>query len=215
MIPKIETLNRITEAGIVAVVRAETGEIAEKIAKACIEGGIPAIEVTFTVPSAEKVIAALKEKFTKDELIVGAGTVLDSETARVAILAGAEYIVSPAFDLETAKLCNRYQVPYMPGCMTITEIIKAMEAGADVIKVFPGSVYGPSVIKAIKGPLPQSVLMPTGGVSLDNVAEWIKNGCVAVGVGGELTGGAKTGDFQQITEVAKQFVEKIKEARGK
>ncbi|AKL94154.1 KHG/KDPG aldolase KdgA [Clostridium aceticum] len=215
MIPKIETLNRITEAGIVAVVRAETGEIAEKIANACIEGGIPAIEVTFTVPAADKVITALKEKFTKDQLIVGAGTVLDSETARIAILAGAEYIVSPSFDLETAKLCNRYQVPYMPGCMTITEIVKAMEAGADVIKVFPGSVYGPSVIKAIKGPLPQSVLMPTGGVSLDNVGEWIKNGCVAVGVGGELTGGAKTGDYQQITDIAKQFVEKIKEARGK
>ncbi|SET66546.1 2-keto-3-deoxy-phosphogluconate aldolase [Natronincola peptidivorans] len=215
MIPKIETLKKIAEVGIVAVVRAENAEIATNIAKACIEGGVPAIEVTFTVPGADKVITALKEKFTKEELIVGAGTVLDSETARIAILAGAEYVVSPSFDLETAKLCNRYQIPYMPGCMTITEMVKAMEAGADIIKVFPGSVYGPSIIKAIKGPLPQAVLMPTGGVSLDNVAEWIKNGCVAVGVGGELTGGAKTGDFQLITETAKQFVEKIKIARGK
>lgn len=215
MIPKIDTLTKIAEVGIVAVVRAENAEIAEKIANACIDGGIPAIEVTFTVPGAEKVIAALKEKFTKEQLIVGAGTVLDSETARIAILAGAEYVVSPAFDLETAKLCNRYQIPYMPGCMTLTEMIKAMEAGADVIKVFPGSAFGPSIIKAIKGPLPQAVLMPTGGVSLDNVAEWIKNGCIAVGVGGELTGGAKTGDFQKITETARQFIEKIKEARGK
>lgn len=215
MIPKIETLKKMADVGIVAVVRAENAEIAEKIAKACIDGGIPAIEVTFTVPGAEKVITALKEKFSKEQLIVGAGTVLDSETARIAILAGAEYIVSPAFDLETAKLCNRYQIPYMPGCMTITEMIKAMEAGADIIKVFPGSVYGPGVIKAIKGPLPQAVLMPTGGVSLGNVSEWIKNGCIAVGVGGELTGGAKTGDFQLITDTAKQFIAKIKEARKK
>lgn len=214
MIPKIETLKKIMDVGIVAVVRAENEEKAEKIAKACIEGGIPAIEITFTVPKADRVIESLKSKFTKDELIVGAGTVLDSETARAAILAGAEYIVSPGFDLETAKLCNRYQIPYMPGCMTITEMIRAMEAGADVIKVFPGNAYGPSIIKAIKGPLPQTVLMPTGGVSLDNVDQWIKNGCVAVGVGGELTAGAKTGNYELITETAKQFIEKIKQARS-
>ena len=138
---------------------------------------------------------------------------LDSETARIAILAGAEYIVSPGFDKETAKLCNRYQIPYMAGCMTLTEIITAMEACVDVIKVFPGSSFGPDFIKAIKGPLPQTVLMPTGGVSLDNVDQWIKNGCVAVGVGGELTGPAKKGDYEKITEIAKEFVEKIKEAR--
>ena len=190
MIPKIETLQRITE------------------------GGIPAIEVTFTVPGADKVITALKKKFKKEELLVGAGTVLDSETARIAILAGAEYIVSPSFDLETAKLCNRYQVPYMPGCMTITEIVAAMEAGADVVKVFPGNAFGPDFIKAIKGPLPQAVLMPTGGVSLDNVGQWIKNGCVAVGVGGDLTASAKTGDYETITKIAKQFVAKVKEARA-
>ncbi|HHW66927.1 MAG: 2-dehydro-3-deoxyphosphogluconate aldolase / (4S)-4-hydroxy-2-oxoglutarate aldolase [Epulopiscium sp.] len=214
MISKIETLKKIMDVGIVAVVRAENEEKAEKIAQACIEGGIPAIEVTFTVPRADRVIESLKSKFTKDELIVGAGTVLDSETARVAILAGAEYIVSPGFDLETAKLCNRYQIPYMPGCMTITEMIRAMEAGADVIKVFPGSAYGPDIIKAIKGPLSQAVLMPTGGVSLDNVDQWIKNGCVAVGVGGELTAGAKSGNYGLITETAKQFIEKIKQARN-
>ena len=214
MIPKIETLTRIMDAGIVAVVRADSEEQAEKISKACIEGGVPAIEVTFTVPGADRVITALKSKFSKEELIVGAGTVLDSETARVAILAGAEYIVSPGFDLNTAKLCNRYQIPYMAGCMTLTEIITAMEAGVDVIKVFPGSAFGPSFISAIKGPLPQTVLMPTGGVSLDNVGEWIKNGCIAVGVGSDLTGPAKTGDYGKITEIAKEFVQKIKEARA-
>jgi len=147
-------------------------------------------------------------------LILGAGTVLDSETARIAILAGASYIVSPCFNLETARLCNRYQVIYMPGCMTINEIVHAMEAGADVIKVFPGSAYGPDFIKAVKGPLPQAVLMPTGGVNLDNVGQWIKNGCVAVGVGSELTAGAKTGDYGLITETAKAFVNKVREARG-
>ncbi|MGM0397269.1 MAG: bifunctional 2-keto-4-hydroxyglutarate aldolase/2-keto-3-deoxy-6-phosphogluconate aldolase [Bacillota bacterium] len=214
MIPKIKTLSRIAEVGIVAVVRAETGYIADEIARACIEGGIPAIEITFTVPEADRVIADLRKSIPKEELIIGAGTVLDSQTARIAILAGAEYIVSPAFDLETAKLCNRYCIPYMPGCMTLTEIIRAMESGADVIKLFPGSAFGPEFVKAIKGPLPQAVLMPTGGVSLDNVGDWIKNGCIAVGVGGELTSGAKTGEYGKITDTARLFVEKIKAARG-
>ncbi|NMA82752.1 MAG: bifunctional 2-keto-4-hydroxyglutarate aldolase/2-keto-3-deoxy-6-phosphogluconate aldolase [Epulopiscium sp.] len=213
MIPKIQTLQRIMDVGIVAVVRADNEEQAEKIAKACIDGGVPAIEITFTVPGAHKVIESLKQKFSKEELIVGAGTVLDSETARTAILAGAEYIVSPAFDEATCKLCNRYQIPYMPGCMTLTEMITAMEAGADVVKVFPGSAFGPGFIKDIKGPLPQTVLMPTGGVSLDNVDQWIKNGCIAVGVGGQLTQGAKTGNYEEITKTAQAFVAKIKEAR--
>jgi len=211
---KIKTLQAIYKVGVVAVVRAENEDQAEKISRACIEGGISAIEVTFTVPGADKVITSLKNKFSKEALIVGAGTVLDSETARIAILAGAQYVVSPCFDLETAKLCNRYQIPYMPGCMTITEIVQAMEAGADVIKVFPGNAFGPDIIKAIKGPLPQTTLMPTGGVSLDNVDQWIKNGCVAVGVGGDLTAGAKTGDYALVTETAKAFVSKVKEARG-
>lgn len=210
---KAEVLKRIEEVGVVAVVRANNSEQAEKISQACIEGGIPAIEVTFTVPGAEQVIKTLSEKFTEAELLVGAGTVLDAPTARLAILNGAKFIVSPVFDLETAKLCGAYQVPYMPGCMTITEIVTAMKSGADIIKVFPGSAFGPSFIKAVKGPLPQAVLMPTGGVSLDNVHEWIQNGCVAVGVGGELTKPANTGNYAEVTNLAKQFVEKVKEAR--
>lgn len=205
---KHEVLRRIEEVGVVAVVRAENTEIAKKIALACMDGGVDSIEITFTVPGAQKVIEDLTQEFG-DKLLVGAGTVLDSETARIAILAGAKYIVSPAFDLDTAKLCNRYQIPYMPGCMSITEMIKAMEAGADVLKVFPGSAFGPSFIKAIKGPLPQAILMPTGGVSLDNVGEWINNGCVAVGVGGNLTKGSS----EDMTNAAKEFVAKVKEAR--
>ncbi|HHX38265.1 MAG TPA: bifunctional 2-keto-4-hydroxyglutarate aldolase/2-keto-3-deoxy-6-phosphogluconate aldolase [Clostridiaceae bacterium] len=206
---RFETVQRIEKTGVVAVVRAESPQEAKKIALACMEGGVDAIEITFTVPGAQKVIESLNEEFG-DRLLVGAGTVLDSETARIAILAGANYIVSPAFDLPTAKICNRYQIPYMPGCMTLTEMITAMEAGADIIKVFPGSVFGPDFIKAVKGPLPQAVLMPTGGVSLDNVADWIKNGCIAVGVGGNLTKGTS----EDMTKTAKEFVEKVKQARA-
>lgn len=205
---KYEVLQRIEKVGVVAVVRAENSQQAKNIALACMNGGIDSIEITFTVPGAQKVIEALTEEFG-DTLLVGAGTVLDSETARIAILAGARFIVSPAFDLETAKLCNRYQIPYMPGCLSLTEMIKAMEAGADVIKVFPGSLVGPEYIKAVKGPLPQAVLMPTGGVSLDNVDKWIKNGCIAVGVGGNLTKGSS----EEMTRAAKEFVDKVKSVR--
>ena len=205
---KYEVLQRIEKVGVVAVVRAKNSEQAKKIALACMDGGIDSIEITFTVPGAQRVIEDLVAEFG-DKLLVGAGTVLDSETARIAILAGANYIVSPAFDLETAKLCNRYQIPYMPGCMTIKEMITAMEAGADVLKVFPGSAFGPDFIKAVKGPLPQAVMMPTGGVSIDNVDKWIKNGCIAVGVGGNLTKGSS----EDMTKAAKEFVEKVKLAR--
>ncbi len=215
IVVKEEVLRRITDVGIVAVVRAESAEKAKKITDACIAGGVPAIEMTFTVPKADKVIAELADMYSEDEIILGAGTVMDSETARIAILAGAQYIVSPYFDLETAKLCNRYRVAYMPGCMTIKEVVAAMEAGADIIKIFPGEVAGPKLIKAINGPIPQARMMPTGGVSVDNVDEWIKAGAVAVGAGSSLTAGAKTGDYAAITETAKKFVENIKIARAK
>ena len=139
---------------------------------------------------------------------------LDPETARIAILAGAKFVVSPAVNPNTARLCNRYQIPYMPGAATICEVIEAMECGADIVKVFPGEILGPAFVKAVKGPLPQANLMPTGGVSLENVALWINAGAVAIGVGGNLTAGAKTGDFDSITRLARQFVEKVKGARS-
>lgn len=205
---KYEVLKRISDIGVVSVVRAKDFEEAKKISLACMNGGIDAIEITFTVPGAQRVIEALTNEFG-DKLLVGAGTVLDSETARIAILAGANYIVSPSFDLNTAKLCNRYQIPYIAGCMTLTEIKTALEAGTDVIKVFPGSAFGPSFISAIKGPLPQAKLMPTGGVDINNADQWIKNGCVAIGVGGNLTKGTS----EEITAKAKAFVEKVKEAK--
>lgn len=211
---KVTVLQKIMESGLVAVVRAESADQAKKITDACIKGGVAAIEITFTVPGAADVIKELANTYKSGEIIIGAGTVLDAETARIAILAGAQYIVSPYVDLATIKLCNRYQIPVMPGAITVKEIVEAMEVGADIVKVFPGEMVGPSYVKSIKGPIPQAPLMPTGGVSLDNVGEWIKNGCVAVGVGGNLTAGAKNGDYESITTIAKQFIAKIKEARG-
>jgi 2-dehydro-3-deoxyphosphogluconate aldolase/(4S)-4-hydroxy-2-oxoglutarate aldolase len=215
MIPKLDILKRITDAGLVAVVRAETAEQALRIAAATVAGGCPAIEVTFTVPGAHRVIEALAAEYKPTELILGAGTVLDPETARIALLSGATYIVSPALNPATVRLCNRYQVPVMPGVMTIRDVIEAMEVGADIVKLFPGEAYGPGIMKAIKGPLPQAPLMPTGGVDLTNVGEWIKAGAVAVGAGGSLTGGAKTGDYGAITRTAREFIERIKAAREK
>lgn len=211
---KEKVITKICDAGIVAVVRAENSEQAMRITDACIEGGVAAIELTFTVPQAHKVIEELAKKYTSDQIILGAGTVMDSETARIAILSGAEYIVSPYFNLETVKLCNRYRVPCMPGAMTIKEVVEAMEAGADIVKIFPGEAFGPKIIKAIKGPIPYAKMMPTGGVDINNVGEWIKAGAVAVGAGGALTAGAKTGDYASITRIGKEFVQKIKEARG-
>ena len=211
---KEKVLQKMTDAGLVAVVRAKDAEEAIKISDACLEGGCPSIELTFTVPGAHKVIEALAAKYQSGEMLLGAGTVLDSETARVAILSGANYIVSPGFNLETAKLCNRYRVPYLPGCMTITEVLTALEAGADIVKIFPADLFGPKIIKDIKGPLPQAKMMPTGGVDADNVGEWIKAGAVAVGAGSSLTKGAKTGDWNAITETAKKFIANIKAARA-
>jgi 2-dehydro-3-deoxyphosphogluconate aldolase/(4S)-4-hydroxy-2-oxoglutarate aldolase len=213
-VDKEKVISRICDVGIVAVVRAESSEQAKKIADACIEGGVAAIEVTFTVPGAHKVIEELANTYDSSQLILGAGTVMDAETARTAILSGAQYIVSPYLNIDTVKLANRYRIPCMPGAMTIKEVVEAMEAGADIVKIFPGEVFGPKIIKAIKGPIPYAKMMPTGGVSIDNVGEWIKAGAVAVGAGGSLTAGAKTGDYAAITKAGKEFIKRIQEARG-
>ncbi len=212
---KERIITRITDSGIVAVVRAESADKAKRITEACIKGGVPAIELTFTVPSAHHVIEELAKTYSPDEIILGAGTVLDSETARIAILSGANYVVSPCFNAELVKTCNRYRIACMPGAMTIKEVVECMEAGADIVKLFPGEAFGPKMIKAIKGPIPYAKIMPTGGVDVNNVGEWIKAGAVAVGAGGALTAGAKTGDYESITRLGREFVAKIKEARAK
>lgn len=211
---KYEILESISKVGVVAVIRGESEEMAIDTVKACLKGGVTAIEITYTVPGATEIIKSLNEKFGEGEMILGAGTVLDSETARAAILAGAKFVVSPCFDEATAKLCNRYSIPYMPGCMTITEIVKASELGCDIIKLFPGSAMGPSFVSAVNGPLPHIQMMPTGGVSIDNVKDWIGAGCVAVGVGGKMTAGAKTGDYDLVSETAKSFVNEVVKARA-
>jgi 2-dehydro-3-deoxyphosphogluconate aldolase/(4S)-4-hydroxy-2-oxoglutarate aldolase len=211
---KSEVIKKIIDDGLVAVIRAESRDQAAHIAEACAAGGVAALEITFTVPGAAAAIEHLAKEFS-DRILLGAGTVLDPETARIAILAGAHFVVSPALNSETARLCNRYQVPYMPGAGSIRDVIEGMECGADIVKVFPGELLGPTFIRAVKGPLPRAQLMPTGGVSVENVGDWIKAGAVALGVGGNLTAGAKAGDYASITRLARQFVEKIKEARGK
>ena len=207
-------MEKYIESGLVAIVRTNSADQATRIAEACARGGAAAIEITFTVPGAAAVIEHLAKEYKSGEILIGAGTVLDPETARIAILAGAQYIVSPSVSVETARLCNRYQIPYMPGAGTMREIVDAMECGADIVKLFPGETFGPAFVKAVKGPLPQASLMPTGGVSVDNVADWIKAGAVAVGVGGSLTAGADKGNLQLVTDTAKQFVEKNSDSRA-
>lgn len=211
---KLDDLQRIVDRGIVAVVRAENVEKALAVAEAIKAGGIDIIEITLTVPGCMDVIRELARAYSGKEVLIGAGTVLDPETARTALFSGAEFVVSPHLNPETVRLCNRYQKVCIPGAMSVTEVVQAMECGADIVKVFPGSVLGVEFVKAVKAPLPQAPLLPTGGVSLDNVGAWLKAGCVAVGVGGELTKGAKTGNYARVTTTAEAFMERIREARA-
>lgn len=212
---RLEMIKKISDAGIVAVIRATSKEEGIKIVEAVKKGGITALEITMTVPGAVEIIKELSEIYKDDEdMLIGAGTVLDPETARACILAGAKYIVSPSLNVETVKLCNRYRIAVMPGVMTVKEAIEALELGVEIIKVFPGNAFGPSIISSFKGPLPQANFMPTGGVSLDNVKDWINAGAVAVGTGGDLTKGAKTGDYELVTETAAKFVEAVRKARA-
>ena len=202
---KEEVLMAIKESGMVAVVRGETSEKAMEIVEKCIDGGIKAIELTFTVPYAHRVIEDISRKYGED-IILGAGTVLDSETARIALLSGAEFIVSPHFNPEVTRVCNRYRKASMAGILTITEAVEAMEAGVDVLKLFPGDLFGPAFIKDIRGPLPYVQIMPTGGVTAENAGEWIRAGAVAVGAGSSLMKG-------DVKANAALFVKNIREAR--
>lgn len=209
---KFDIISKLVDCGVIAVIRADSVDEAVKMAKAASEGGIMGLEITFTVPHADQVI----ERLNADKevtAVVGAGTVLDAATARLAIIDGAKFIVSPAFDKEVAEICNLYQVPYCAGCFTPNEIIVAMKAGVDIVKVFPGSLCKPSYFKAIHGPLPQANLLPSGGVDLENVKEWIKAGAIAVSAGSSLTAPAKTGDYAAISKMANEFVLEVKNAR--
>lgn len=213
---KEQVLTRMKEDCLVAVVRAKNKEQGEKVIDAIVAGGINFIEITMTMDEGNPVefIQFMADKYrNNDKVVIGAGTVLDPETARALILAGANYVVSPGLNVETIKLCNRYRVPMLPGVMSPTEAITALEAGCDIIKVFPGNVVGPGAISSFKGPLPQGDFMPSGGVDVDNVDKWIKAGACAVGTGSSLTKGAKTGDFAAVTAKAREFVEAVAAAR--
>ncbi len=212
---KMSTLERILASGIVAVIRAPSGEMLVDVAEALLEGGIVAMEVTFTVPRAVQVIEKVADKLG-DRIVLGAGTVLDSETARAALLAGAEYIVSPTVNLDVIRMCKRYSKLAFPGAYTPTEVVAAWEAGADVVKIFPSDIGGPRYLKALRGPLPHIRMMPTGGVSLETAADFLKAGSCALGIGGTLVEpqAVANQDFARITSLAKQFVEIVKQTRG-
>jgi len=208
-------LQRVLDCGIVAVVRfSEPGPLVD-VMKALADGGVTVAEVTFTVPNALDVIREAKKQLG-DRVLLGAGTVLDPETARAAILAGAEFLVSPAVNLEVIRLCRRYDKLVMPGAFTPTEVLSAWEAGADIVKVFPADVLGPAFFKALKGPLPQVKLMPTGGVDLTSASEFMKAGAVCLGVGSQMVDPKLVAarDFAAITALAKQYVDIVKKHRN-
>ncbi len=211
---KFEIYQAVKQEGVVVVIRGDSVDQAIKTVEACYAGGIKIMEVTFTVPNADQIIKTLVEKYKGTDMIVGAGTVLDPETARAAILAGAQFVVSPALNVETIKLCNRYGVAVMSGIFTPTEAITALEYGVDILKLFPGDVATPKGLKALKGPLPQANIMPTGGVSLENVEEWFKAGAYAVGAGSFITKGAKSGDYKAVEDISREFVNKVKQVKG-
>lgn len=210
----MQTLNRLHDNYLVAVVRGKSKADAIASVEHMIDGGIYNIEITFTTPQAEEVIQHLSQYVIDENVVIGAGTVLDSTTARLAILNGAEYVVSPHFDPEIAKMCNRYAVPYLPGCGSVTEIVQAMETGVDLVKLFPGDLLGANFIKNVHGPIPQIELMPSGGVSLDNLEDWYRKGAFAVGIGSALMKNAKDGNDSVIKENTEKFVGKFKTIRG-
>ncbi|BBI32860.1 bifunctional 2-keto-4-hydroxyglutarate aldolase/2-keto-3-deoxy-6-phosphogluconate aldolase [Cohnella abietis] len=215
---KLNMIKSIVEHGVVAVLRGKDANEVVEMAEQAIAGGIKVIEVTMTVPSALTAIEKLASKYSSSATeadkfaIIGVGTVLDPETARTAILSGSEFVVGPSLNPATVALCNRYRIPVMPGVMTIKEIQEALELGVDIVKLFPST--SPSMIKAIKGPLPQANIMPTGGVTLDNLGEWISAGAVAVGIGSDLTAEAvKKGDLSLVANRAAQYIQAFKAAK--
>ena len=213
---KDTVLNQILDTGVVAIMRASSSDQLLSAAEAILEGGVSAIEVTMTTPNAMEVIRQATARFGS-QVLFGVGTVLDSETARAAILAGAQFVVCPTLNLGTIQICNRYSVPVMPGAYTPTEILTAWEAGADVVKVFPASVGGPDFIKALRGPLPHIRLAAVGGVNVNTTADFFRAGVSVVGVGGELVNQKllDARDFKTITERAQAFRRLADEGRGK
>lgn len=214
--PELRPLERVLDRVIVAVIRADSPDLLVDVAEALLAGGVEVMEVTFTVPRVMKVLEQVAGKLG-DRVLLGAGTVLDSETARAAILSGAEFIVAPTVNLDVIETCRRYGKLAMPGALTPTEIVTAWQAGADIVKIFPSELTGPKYLKAIKAPLPQVRLMPTGGVNLDTAVEFLKAGACALGIGGSLVEpkAVASGDLKRIETLARQYVALIKEFSSK
>ena len=208
-------LQRVLDRRIVAIIRAPTGEQLADVAKAIYKGGIDIIEVTFTVPGAVDILRQVNDELG-DSILLGAGSVLDTETARAAMLAGAKFIVSPVVQPDVIRMCNRYGAVCMPGAFTPTEVITAWEAGADVVKVFPANVGGPSYLQALHGPLPQVNLMPTGGVDLNTLGDFMNAGACAVGLGSSLVekSALESGNLQRITELSAAYVKAMADSVG-
>lgn len=218
---KYKLLQQIHEAGVVAVLRGSSPEQVVQLADQAVEGGIRVLEVTMTVPYALEAITTLAKKYQSADpsaanyAIIGSGTVLDAETARATILAGAEFVVSPSLNKEVVLLCNRYRIPIMPGAMTVKEITDALELGVDVVKLFPGNLYSPSTIPTIHGPIPQANIMPTGGVNLQNLKDWVQAGAFAVGIGSDLTKEAlRTGNLALVADQARAYMQAFREAKS-
>lgn len=211
---KINITKRIADTGAMAIVRVETIERGYEIAQGCLDGGIDCLEISYTLPNAGEVISALKKKFG-DKLVVGAGTVLDSETARHAILFGAQFIIAPNLSKDVAIVCNRYQIPYAPGCTSVTEAINGLEYGAAFIKAFPISdFYGPKLVSVFKTPIPTMPILASGGINLNNLEDYVKNGVDCCGFGGLLTKGSS----EEIAENArkiKAIIDKIRSCINK
>ncbi len=211
---KEKQLARVLDTGIVAVIRASNGDLLADVAEALLAGGVDVMEITFTVPAAVRVLERVADRLGS-RVLLGAGTVLDPETARAAILAGAEFIVAPNTNPEVIRLCRRYSKLIMPGAMTPTEVVAAWEAGADIVKIFPSEITGPKYLKALHGPLPHILLMPTGGVDLNTAAEFLRCGACALGIGGSLVEkkAVETGNLERIESQARQFVQIVRETR--
>src|SRR5262245_30902901 len=212
--PTLSPLARVLDRCVVAVIRAESPDLLVDVAEALVAGGVEVMEVTFTVPRATQVLENVTEKLGS-RVLLGAGTVLDPETARVAILSGAEFIVSPAVNCGVIELCRRYSKLAMPGALTPTEVLTAWQAGADIVKIFPSELTGPKYIKALRAPLPQVRMMPTGGVNLDTAEEFLRAGSCALGIGSSLVEpkAVASGDLKRIETLARQYVEIVQRFR--
>ena len=210
-----KTLERVLDGGIVAVIRADSADSAALAAQAVAEGGVSAIEITFTVPDAVEVLRRLRKELP-EKIVLGAGTVLDPETARAALLAGARFIVSPTLNLDVIHLARRHGAPVFPGAFTPTEVLAAWEAGADVVKIFPADVGGPNYLKSLRGPLPQIRLMPTGGVDLKTAEAFLNAGACCLGVGSALVDPKLIAarDFGRLRDLAAQYVAIVRRVRG-